>query len=498
MTTILTQRVTPGRIRRMLTRGSLVPAAMFLLAACSLNDLLNVRDPDIVTPDNLNDSTALPTVRASAIGDFAQAYSGGSGGEGVIMTSGLLSDELINSETFPTRIEVDRRGPILEDNASAQGWFRTFSRARRAAEFAAEKYRALHPDTTRAPGLSEVLSLAGFTYLFFAENYCSGVPISNALPTGELVYGRPLTTTELLDTALARFDAAIAVANALTSANPTLLNLARVGRARAQLDKGDFAGAAATVTTVVPTSFVYFVQHTENTPREYNGVYQWNEINERYSLGDREGNYGASACIGGATSCLGSGVGMPFRSVADPRTPFSRTPGTDVGFDGQTPQFDNRRYADRRNFVPLATGAEARLIEAENFLRLAVPDVASWLAQHNALRAAPPAYFAPTGGTIAPLPALADPGTVAAREDLHFSERARWLWLTAHRLSDMRRLVRQYGRPVDGPTGVFPSGAYFKQSFTYGPDVNFPVPVDERNNTTEPLPPAPMCIDRNP
>ena len=184
---------------------------------------------------------------------------------------------------------------------------------------------------------------------------------------------------------------------------------------------------------------------------------------------------------------------MPFRSVADPRTPFARVPATDVGFDNQTPQFDNRRYIDRKNFVTLATGAEARLIEAEAFLRAG--DNVNWLARHNALRAAPPSYLAPTGGTIAAMAALVDPGTAVGREDLHFSERARWLWLTAHRLGDMRRLVRQYGRAINA---VFPSGAYLKQSFTYGPDVNFPVPVDERNNPEEPLPGTPMCIDRNP
>jgi hypothetical protein len=75
--------------------------------------------------------------------------------------------------------------------------------------------------------------------------------------------------------------------------------------------------------------------------------------------------------------------------------------------------------------------------------------------------------------------------------NLLFAERARWLWLTAHRLSDLRRLVRQYGRPVDT---VFPFGPYFKIQFpTYGTDVNFLVPVDELNN-----PNFTQCIDRNP
>ena len=49
------------------------------LAGCS--DPLNVQDPDIVPPGNLNDKTVLPTIRAGAIGDFALAYTG-SGADG--------------------------------------------------------------------------------------------------------------------------------------------------------------------------------------------------------------------------------------------------------------------------------------------------------------------------------------------------------------------------------------------------------------------------------
>ena len=491
-----------GRAHRVLLRLSLVSAVLALPAGCSPSDLLEVTDPDIVTPENLADSSSLPTVRSAAIGDFALAHSGsgaaGSGGaEGQILASGLLADEFINSETFPTRIEVDRRGPILVDNATTQDWFRTLSRSRRSAEFAAAKYRefvAAGVDTTQQPGLAEVLSLAGFTYLFFADNYCSGVPISTADPvSGALTFGSPLTTTQLLDTAINRFNQALAVATALNAAlgatRTARINLASVGRGRALLTRGaagDFAAASAAV-AAVPTSFAYQLQHTENTGRENNGVFVANVISERYSVADREGNYAAGSCTA-ASQCVGTGPGLPFRSVVDTRTPFARSPANDVGFDGATPQLDNRRYIDRKNFVTVATGAEARLIEAE--VALQAGDPVTWLARHNALRAAPPSYLAPTGGTIAALAALVDPGTAVGRQDLHFSERARWLWLTGHRLSDMRRLVRQYGRAVNT---VFPSGAYFKQGFTYGPDVNFPVPVDELNN-----PNFTQCIDRNP
>src|SRR5213592_233881 len=227
------------------------------LAGCS--DPLNVQDPDVVPPGNLNDKSVLPTIRAGAIGDFALAYTGsgadGSGGtvEGVTMYGGLLADEWINSETFPTRIEVDSRGPIQKTNADVGLWFRNMQRARRAAEFAAERYRTLAPDTTAETGLSEVLSLAGYTYVFFAETWCSRVPVSQVTSDGTITYGSPLTTTQLLDTAIARFNAATAAATALDTTRAsaatrrTLIRLATVGKARALLDEGQFAAAAALV-----------------------------------------------------------------------------------------------------------------------------------------------------------------------------------------------------------------------------------------------------------
>jgi len=129
---------------------------LLLLAALALpvtgcNDPLNVQDPDVVPPGNLNNKSVLPTIRAGAIGDFALAYTGsgadGSGGtvEGVTMYGGLLADEWINSETFPTRIEVDSRGPIQKTNADVGLWYRNLHRARRAAEFAAERLDAVTP-----------------------------------------------------------------------------------------------------------------------------------------------------------------------------------------------------------------------------------------------------------------------------------------------------------------------------------------------------------------
>lgn len=472
-----------------LLRFSLLAAALSLVPLAGCNDPLKVTDPDILTPGQLTDPSKLPTVRAGVIGDFSLAYTGdgsdGSGAcggpgctEGATMYTGLLADEWINSETFPTRIEVDAR-TIHVTNADLDTWFRTLSRSRRSAENAAGGFAKLAPTD---PGYPEMLSLAGYTYLFFAENFCNGVPISQATPSGALVYGDPLTNAQLLDTAIARFDSALVV-----SGDADMSDFASVGKGRALLDLGNFA-AAATAVNGVPTSFSYLLEHSENTDRENNGVFKANVQDQRYSAADSEGING-----------------FPFRSVPDPRTQIVLDAAL-TGFDGSTPLFDNLRYGNRSASITLATGVEARLIEAEAALQAG--DTANGGGFYTSLNepranAADRSYFDATTATGTPaigvLPNLTTANATAAggAVNLLFNERARWLWLTAHRLNDLRRLVRPagqrggYGRPVDT---VFPTGPYFKVQFpVYGTDVNFPIPIDEQNN-----PKFAQCIDRNP
>jgi hypothetical protein len=473
-------------------------AVALALPSDACNDPLRVSIPTIVPPGSLSDAAALGTLRAGAIGNFSIAFSGdhpdGSGGtgEGVIMYGGLLADEWIDSETFPTRIEVDAR-TIQVTNADVDLWYRLLHQARNAAEKTAAQYAALLPAD---PGHAEMLNLAGYTYIFFAETYCSGVPVSHLdAATGKITYGVPLTTPQLLDTAIARFAAATAAANLDTvsrdaATRQAMLNLAAVGTARALVDQGNFAAAAAAVSGV-PTSFAYLSEHSEISTFENNGVFNGNTFDRRYSVADREG-----------------GNGFPFRSVADPRTTWRRRitasgkPGN--GFDGLTPQYNTFRFGDRKAPIPLATGVEARLIEAEAALQAdTVNASAAFFTALNDPRANPasrsyfnPSPFSRTDTVTNPIPVLpnltaADATTAGGAVNLLFNERARWLWLTAHRLGDLRRLMRQYGRP---DSTVFPTGAYFKSNpSVYGPDVNIPVPITEQNN-----PNFRACLDRLP
>ncbi len=74
-----------------------------------------------------------------------------------------------------------------------------------------------------------------------------------------------------------------------------------------------------------------------------------------------------------------------------------------------------------------------------------------------------------------------------------FTERAFWLFGTGHRLGDLRRLVRWYGRDqsVVFPVGTFLNGAGVGQYPIYGTATNFPIPVGEKSN-----PNFHGCLDR--
>src|SRR5213076_3626133 len=249
-------------------------AVALLVPQAGCNDPLRVSIPSIVPPGSLSDSAALATLRAGAIGNFSIAFSGdhpdgnGGTGEGVIMYGGLLADEWINSETFPTRIEVDAR-TIQVTNADVDLWFRRMHQARNSAEKAAAGF-ARFQFPLSDPDHAEMLVLAGMTYVFFAETWCSGVPVSHLNADGSITYGTPLTTQKLLDTAMRRFDAAIAA-----TGDADMQAFATVAKARAVLDTGGFAAAGALAATV-PTNFVYREEHSETTDRENNGVFNGN------------------------------------------------------------------------------------------------------------------------------------------------------------------------------------------------------------------------------
>lgn len=457
--------------------GVLLTTLSVTLAGCDIDKTLAVKDPDVANPTSLNDVTVLPTLRASTISDL-QVAMGAGGEDGVITEGALLTDEFIWAETFPTRGEMDQRNtnPI---NGTLSTIYNSLQRARATADRTSAAYYKLNPTVIQK---SEVQAIAAFTYILLAEMYCNGVPVSDFdVNAGTFVLGTPQTTTQLFTTALAKLDSALVGVDVTAAGNASVVNLIRVGRGRALLNLNRTADAAAAV-ALVPTSYKYVLFHSENTARQNNGVFLPTLNFPRFSVSGNEG-------INGLRFRLDS---ADVRVYAPRGRGLALSPA--VGADNLTPMFLQTKYASRSAPIQFADGVEARLIEAEHLARTG----GAYLPVLNALRASLPTLITATPGPstlllapppVAALPDLTAPATADAQIDQVFQERAYWLFLTGHRLGDMRRLIKHVGR---GAETVFPTGTYFKGG-TYGVDVNYPVPFQETNN-----PNFTQCLDRNP
>jgi hypothetical protein len=394
---------------------------------------------------NVTVTSTIAQLRSQAFDNFAIAYRGnGNGGttegvsEGQINMSALLSDEFSHTETFPTRLEIDQRS-IQTDNLSVRSVFRDLQRARGSLDYAIAQSAALGD---AAPNAGDLIVLSAYADVLAAENWCSGVPTSQIDAAGTMTYGRQQTTQELLTSASAKFDTVMAIA----ATNPNfagMANIARIGRARALLDMNDPSGATE-FAIQVPTAFSFTIGASASIASQNNGVFKLANGERRWSVTDNEGING-----------------LPYRTDADPRVGFALN---GIGFDLSTPIYMQQKYTSLAAPTPLAQGVEARLIEAEFYLRQG--NFAAMAVSMNAAR---------TQLGLAPLPPFTD-GAQAFRT--LFKERAYTLWLTSHRLGDLRREIRQYDV---GTENAFPTGEYPKGG-VYGTDVNFPIPVDPQFN----------------
>ncbi len=414
-------------------RATVATLCLLALSGCSTDSILSVDAPEVIQPSDASGATGAAAVRAGILARVAVIASGG---EGMWFFGGLASDEWRGGDTFVQRNTVDQR-VMLEDNSFLAGQYRALNRVRvEGARAIAALRSANQPATT----VGELQSLAAYALNLTAEHFCNGLTLGTINGT-EPENGVPISADSAYGRAVAFADSALVS----SVGNASFVNLASVIKGRALLNRGRFAEAAAAV-AAVPVTFSYLIFHSANSSENQN--WTLNVSSRRYSVGDVEGRNG-----------------LPFRTANDPRVKAAPQ-GAATSFDNLTPFLAQTNF-DRFTSAPLATGIEARMIQAEAALRTG--DVAGWLGFLNAAR---------SGGGVAGLAPLVDPGTADARINLMFRERAFWFFGTGHRFGDLRRLVRQYGRTQDA---TFPTGAYLKGG-AYGTGVAFPLPIEERNN----------------
>jgi hypothetical protein len=433
-----------------------IAAGAWLTACNRIEDpLLAVNTPDIVTPDKATNAAGAQSFFIAAQGDFARLVGGdraGSSPLGLNLTGGLLADELISTRSGTEH--VDNRS-IVPATFPADSWRQvgaSYTRILRAVT----AITAFPPATGGNEQLALLHTWEGMLLTITAENYCNGVPMWDGVSDTD-PRTTTFSTTELYAKAITEFNTALTLT---TVANT--VNLATIGKARATLDKATpatlaaDAAAAATLVAAIPTTYKYNAVFGTSTAGVGNAIYDWASSTKNFGVLDKEG-----------------GNGLDYVSAQDPRVKIDTTK-ISAGQDGtRTPALNQYTTLDAP--VTVASGIEARMIQAEAQLANGDPN---WIATLNTARA-----------TVPGLAPLAPAATLAGQQNQLFRERAFWMYLTAHRLGDMRRLVRQYTRGIET---VYPTGSYFKGG-SYGTDVVLVPHQDETNN-----PNWTACTDKAP
>ncbi len=472
-----------SRPTRVCARVGVTVLVVLGATACSLDGLLNSDElpKDVSDPALTETPQGAQSAYHGALVQFREAFGGfptasRTQGSFVAMT-GLLSDELGGS-----LLSVDQRS-LPEGVMAATD--PTYSALQKVRGQAGQAIGLVARHLADRPALrGHLYALQAYAHVFLAELFCSGIPLSTVDSGGGFTYRSGATTDQVLEYAVALFDTALTLAGD----SARVVDLARVGRARALLGLGRYAGAAATVAGV-DDAYRYHVAYNnvatnattraQNFARESDAAGKWD-----FTVTDQEGFNG-----------------LNWRTSGDPRTQVTGTSYVEGG--QQRIRYRPNKYAtDGSTPLVLASGVEARLIEAEAALQ--ADDPTTWLTKLNTLRTNGTFHTEPTdepnddpaavdtiwhagSGGIDNLAPLADPGATladpvaaeAVRVDLLFRERAFWLFLTGQRQGDLRRLIRQYGREARElyPVGAFPGSGSI--TGPYGNAVTAPIPAAE-------------------
>jgi len=319
-------------------------SALLLAVGCS--DVLKVELPGRIPTDLLGDPITAPTLAASVTADFECAFSN------YVASTSILSDQFLgasgnlSAKNWGTKkIKEDDTSNEQTSCSGSLGAYTPLQTARFQADDILSRLQGWTDADAKvplAPLRARVAALGAYAYTLLGEGYCA-----MRFNKERVIH----TPAEVLATAESKFDAALALVNAMAAgtAKAELLNVVHVGRARVRLDRGNGAGAAADAALVDP-GFEFFVTRSVDADTRWNDA--WTTLSE-FGHGSVDPKYRA----------------LTVDTVPDPRVQVAA--GPEVGlppkaFDGVTPLYvvTNKNFS-RADPMRLASYIEAQLIRAE-------------------------------------------------------------------------------------------------------------------------------------
>lgn len=410
---------------RVYALGALVMAGG--LTACE--KLLEAEAPQLIEEGSLQQPANAPVMVSGVVADFECAFAS------YIATLGAISDEFRDSQANADTWQLDRRtntpsGGIYATNTC--GGFAAYTPVS-IARFQADNTARLLAEWTDAevPGRATLLArtkaYAGYSLILLGEGFCSAA----------IDVGPELTPAQVFAEAEKRFsDVLSGVAAGSSASNDSLRNMALVGRARARINQGKFAEAAADA-ALVPNNFTFNARYSSTVGRAENRIFRMNNTN-------------------GSMTVDSTLRGLTIGGVPDPRVPV-----TDAGRGGSQASvrlWVQNKYTALNAPIPIASWREALLIRAEAAAEAGQVAAAVGFINQLRTRVNLPAFTANTAAEVkAQIP----------------DERRRELFLESHRMYDTIR----FNLPL-----IPAAGAPFQGGGTYGSQKCLPLPDIERLN----------------
>ena len=410
------------------------------IAACDeAENPLDVEGSSRIPAVNVESPANAQLLVDGAIADFECAFAA------YVVQSATVGEEFIYAQQTADRVPADARAVIPTDtryvgtastnagggNCALLGIYSPLQVARASAENVLgylKGWTDAEVPTNRTRLIAFAAAYAGYSYVLLGEGFCS-LAFSKINPDRTIDYGGEVSRDSTFKIAVTKFTEAIAAAQATNTTD--ILRMSFLGRARAKLNLGDYAGAKADAQQI-PSGYVKNATYSASVTRRNNFVFSDNAITNR-----------------------NSSIGEPYRSMIDTRVPVvstTTTSATGIRHVYQT------KYTAVDTPIPLATYEEAQLIIAEADIRSGSLGTALTILNAERTRGGQTAF---TGTTQAQyLAELID-------------QRRRELFLESHHLGDIIR----YGIVLTPAAGT---QHHFGRP--YGNQICFPLPAAERLN----------------